>query len=414
MSPFLEAVRSFLPEEYTSQLDALPLPTSTFIDTLLRFALGGDCPTDASSATRQTWSHQQASALAALQQLKSPSSKRPREDQDSAEDPPEAKKTKLTTRSSPESKDDDPPLYTLHSISVTSPLRKKVNITLHKLSIRFINPTTDATEACIPLSKLKRAFLLPTRGKSKPHWTALLLSSDTPQIVFGVDATPTNLTTTDHSSASGSDATKHPKGTSIIDHLHAFLARLPFPTLEPSASVFRSAMSSPNVEGGGVAGVDGHRSAKPGTLWFFSEGLLWDGKPCEFWALSDLVGGSRKGKGKAIDVDLGGAEGVWTVSATGRTCSVVLRRKVPKQEKEKSSSGDEDMDSEAEEEEEQYADTDIGQVDGKEQEGIARWVKKHRHLFGVPLVIEGGKPVVANPDEDDSDEDDSDFVGDSS
>ncbi|KAJ7202286.1 hypothetical protein GGX14DRAFT_654110 [Mycena pura] len=61
------------------------------------------------------------------------------------------------------------PLSTLHSISTTSPVRKKVDITVHKSLFNLMNPSTGAVESSIPLSVLKRAFLLPTRGKTKAH-----------------------------------------------------------------------------------------------------------------------------------------------------------------------------------------------------------------------------------------------------
>lgn len=353
--------------------------------------------------------------------------KRTREGDDGGE--PESKKAKSSS-SSDQTPEDDQPLYTLHAISVSSPIRKKLDVTIHKSSIRFANAITKATELSIPISHLKRAFLLPTRGKTKPHWTVLIMSSDMPvptgkasaaatkeeqpQIVFGVDAvTAAVFLITDHTkkdvggvgeNPTSSSSTSHPKGTSVLPHLHAFLSHLPFRTLEPSTAVFKSAVST---SGDGTAGVEGYRGAKNGTLWFFSEGLLWDGKPGEFWSVADLVGGKR-GKGQ-VDVDLGGAEGVRTVSATGRSCSVIICRKVVVQ-----GQGDEE---DQEEEEEESVDTDVGMVDGKEQEGIARWVKKHRHLFGVAPVAmdeDGTGKQLAVPEEDDSDEDDSDFEGSSS
>lgn len=75
---------------------------------------------------------------------------------------------------------------------------------------------------------------------------------------------------------------------------------------------------------------------------------------------------------------------------------------------------------EEEEEEDHAIDVDFGMVDGREQEGIARWVKRHRHLFGqkefetrnaVRADETAPKPSVDN---EDSDEDDSDFAVDSS
>ncbi|KAJ3479790.1 hypothetical protein NLI96_g8813 [Meripilus lineatus] len=412
---YMEALGKALPAEYRSQLDALSEDARTTLEIAVSFSTGGPCPIEASNEVRKQWSASQPAFLGTLEKLHvaKPSSKRVREEDGSPEE---------TSPKKPKSDDDDIPLFTLHSVSVTSPVRKKVNITVRKSTIHFTNPTSGALESSVFISALKRAFLIPTRGKTKPHWTVIISSSDVPftttgkasssgskddqpQVVFGSDATPPNVTITDHTSGS-SDPTTHPKGTPIVDHLRTFLSHLPFPTLEPSEGVFRSALSSSSAHGGIVAGVDGFRGAKSGTLWFFDQGVLWDARPSEFWALSDLVGGSRKGKERAVDVDLGGAEGVRTISATGRSCSVILRRKLPPR----------DAAEEDEEEEvvgEEGIDTDIGMVDGKEQEVIARWVKKYRPLFGIEQTTENGTKQPHPNEDDDSDEDDSDFVGDS-
>ena len=424
MASYLDAVKSLLPKEYATQINGLDASTTALLEAVVRFTSSGECPSDASASTRSQWAKQQAQLAGALERLKSSSNnKRIREDDST--DEPEAKRSKPTSQA----EDSDKPLYTLHSISVSTPIRKKVDIIVYQSSIRLVNPTTNATEQNIPLSHLKRAFLLPTRGKTKPHWTVLIMSSDTPapagkagasasaaskeeqpQIVFGVDATPPPFSVTNHVDSSSSGPTSYPKGTAILPYIEAFLSHLPFKTLKPDVSVFRSALST----GDGSAGVEGYRGAKAGTLWFLSQGILWDGKPCEFWSLSDLVAGRRSGKGQ-VDVDLGGAEGVRTVSATGRTCSVIVSRKVVG-EKVKEEEGVDGEGEEEDEDEEQTLDTDIGMVDGKEQEGIARWVKKHRSLFGVAPVQDDAGASAAKPqaDEDDSDAEDSDFEDDSS
>ncbi|CAL1717327.1 unnamed protein product [Somion occarium] len=246
---------------------------------------------------------------------------------------------------------DEPALYSLHNIPVTSPIRKRVHVSIHKSSLSFIHPTSGNVESSISLSSLSRVFLLPTRGKAKPHWTVVLLSPDT-QVIFGIDATPPPFETTDEKGTT----TKHPKSTPIIPHLRTFLSHLPFPTLEPNLNVFKSAL-------GATSGTEGYRGAKPGTLWFLQEGVLWDtSKTCEFWDMRDIA-----------------SDGVRTISATGRSCSVILTRKDAEQA------------------------VDIQMVDGKEQEPIARWVKAHQHRFG-----KSDDPGEAPPE--DSDEEDEDFV----
>jgi len=198
-------------------------------------------------------------------------------------------------------------------------------------------------------------------------------SSNTLQISFGVDATPSaSFTTTSHPGS----PTLHPKGTSILDSLRSFLSFVPphaLPVYEPSPEIHENAEGS--------SGLEAYRAAKPGTLWFLKQGILWDSKPPEFWDLKDLVSSKNGG-------------GLRLLSATGRTCSVTLKRKIGKSEEDKEGSDEED--------EEDGVETDFGMVDGKEQDGITQWVKKYSYLFGkkVDVVKENskgkGKEVVKN------------------
>lgn len=77
-------------------------------------------------------------------------------------------------------------------------------------------------------------------------------------------------------------------------------------------------------------------------------------------------------------------DGVRTISATGRSCSVILTRKETEQP------------------------IDIQMVDGKEQDPITRWVRANQHRFG-----KSDDPGVAAA-QDESDEEDEDYVFDSS
>ncbi|THH27872.1 hypothetical protein EUX98_g6311 [Antrodiella citrinella] len=413
---YLGTIKSVLPQECTARIDSLDPSATSLLDTVLRLVSGGTCPPDAPASLRDQWSELHVKAMQSLDALKASSStsvgKRRREEDEAEE--PDAKKAR-SEDAEPETKapakvDEGHILYTLHAISVISPLRKKLDVSVHQASIRFTNPTTHATELSVPIAHLKRAFLLPTRGKAKPHWTVVIMSADRPaskasaeepQIVFGLDALSSqSYQVTKYVKAGDSYFQKistSPKGSATLPFLEAFLSLLPFPMLRPSVSVFRSALST----GDGCAGVEGYRGVKVGTLWFLAEGILWDGKPCEFWPLSKLVGGRSNGG----NVDLGGAEGVRTVSATGRTCSVILNRKVSMK---LTPEGDEIDD----EDTMGSIDTDVGMVDGKEQEGIARWVKKYRHLFGVAPAADGSTQAPAPDDEDE--EEDSDFEGSSS
>ncbi|KAI0035516.1 hypothetical protein K488DRAFT_43055 [Vararia minispora EC-137] len=272
----------------------------------------------------------------------------------SASPPPDpAKRTRTTHPPNPAPVDvDDTPIYTLHALSVSSPVRKKLDITIHTKTLRIGNLS-------FPLRSLNRAFLLPTRGKAKPHWTIVLLSSDVParptkgatpsissdfQVIFGVDAEPsTAVTTTTHPAP----AQIHTKGTPARPHLLQFLRRLPVPVFEPSADVF-----SP-VASGGSLGLAAYQGAKEGTLWFMPSGVLGEHKPVEFWPLEDL------------DTPEGDFEAVRLQSATGRTCSVFVRRRP-------------EGNSECEEGEE----TEFAMIDGREQDGIRAWVRRYRNAFG--------------------------------
>ncbi|PCH42745.1 hypothetical protein WOLCODRAFT_102570 [Wolfiporia cocos MD-104 SS10] len=454
---YFDTLAPSAPPVVRQELSALDKQKKHAIDILLRMVLGGPCPQGSSEELRTGWHKAQQEATGLIDKLKadadSEGATKKRSLDDEPSDDNHIKRPKLSTSPdaapTAEADDvastaevDDPPQFTLHALSLTSPIRKKADITVHKHTLRLTNPATRAPEyAPIPLVSLRRAFLLPTRGKTKPHWTVVLLprdvpatpgkarakdkakeqrqqqkeGEDTPAVMFGLDATPPSLSTTAHAAGAAPKTTAHEKGTPALDSLRTFLAHLPIPTLHPSTDVFRSAFPSGSAMGSGggsgadgIAGVEAYRGAKPGTLWFLSEGVLWDGKPAEFFSFRDLA--------KTKDGD---AEGVRTISATGRTCSVILRRVGQSEGPEER--GDEEEDTKT-------VDVDFGMIDGKEQDGIARWVKKHRHLFGRQDVPEPSAPnnvsaaaagsAVAGPsaipvNEDDEDEEDSDFVADS-
>lgn len=413
-----------LPSPYVEQAKSLE---PDLLDAITRFVLGCPCSSDASPEVVSTWEMNQAQAFHAFEQLRSqlyPPSKRTRDDDG---DPTAStsietedrlmKKLKSTSASDARTVDpNDTALYTIHAISVTSPIRKKVNVAIHRSSIQLTHPSTNAVEFYIPISQLKRAFLLPTKSKTKPHWTVIILSQDTTspksapgskdestQIIFGLDEKPTTtMSITDHESG----PITHPKGTSTLAFLKKFLSFLPFPPLLPSTAIFKSAVAPAGTipeQEGIVACIEGYRGAKPGALWFFAEGVLWDTKPAEFWPLESL-----KGMG-SMDI----IEGVRTVSATGRTCSVIVSRKIP---------GEDDED------EDEYIESDVGMVDGREQDPVGKYVKRFGNLFGKPFaaVANGATPSdpkgkgkakavdIPPPADDDSDDpEDEDFQMDS-
>ena len=219
------------------------------------------------------------------------------------------------------------------------------------------------------LKDLKRSFILPTHGKQKPYYTMIMLSSDITnlpkgsttdsgethwQICLGSDLNPPNLVTR----SKDSQDHHHPKGASISTAYDAFQESTPHGVRKPGTS------DHTNASGG--TGVDGYRAAKPGTLWFLRQGILWDAKPIEFWAVEDLVPADGGDGGQTLG-------GVRMLSATGRTCTVILRRRIPKAKE-----GDDEDDGG-----EDAVETDFGMIEGKEQEGISEWCRRYSKNFGV-------------------------------
>ncbi|KAG5637442.1 hypothetical protein H0H81_004551 [Sphagnurus paluster] len=387
-TPFLRAILPSLPSDLAKKVRTLCGSTSGseyILDTIIRLISGAECAPGAGADANQ-WKDKQEDVARILGGMTTrPESKRAREEDDQSERKV-AKRQRSSVEGDPSSRAD--PLFTIHAVSATSPVRKKVDITIHKTVLTLSHPTSHTVEATIPLSTLSRAFILPTRGKQKAHWTVVLLTSDTmdrgklannyPQVIFGVDATATTaLSYTVH----GKAPTTIAKGGALRPILLDFLTRLPTPLIEPTPDVFKSVCtgitSGVSANESGVPGVEAYRGAKPGSLWFSSQGVLWgESRPCEFWALEDLIGKS---------------EGLRVVGGTGRTCSIVLTRK-----------SSEDL---AEGEEDVGIEVEFGMVDAKERPGIDAWVRTHRHLFGKKVVGDTKANAHAEADSDEEDED---------
>lgn len=398
----LEFLSPALPPTLAASLNALPEPTHSLINTLAHLLAAAKCPTD-HPEFRTNWDSTQTAIAALITEFKSKhgqtsGQKRTLDTPENISQPAKRARTSPTPDES-----DDPPLFTLHALSLTAPIRKKADITIHRSSIRLTNPATHAQEhPPIPLSTLRAAFLLPTRGKTKPHWSVLLLPIPTEakdksiHLAFGLDAVPSGFVTTSYSSdAEGGERTAHAKGTPALESLRAFLSHLTIPIIEPSLSAFRSSS--------GEGGVEAYRGAKSGTLWFLPGGILWDGKPAEWYPLSEIA--------RAID----GVDGVRTLSATGRMCSVIVRKvmtaaekaseKEKEKEREKGRRKGKEKQAEAEGEEneegdedgEEVAEIDFGMVDGKEQETISRWVKQHRQYFSKAQESSRPEPLHKPP-----------------
>jgi hypothetical protein len=448
-TPYIQAVAPWLPANYPLKLQSLCQSSEDvlILEVVLRFLCGGECPPDAAPRVRQEWSEKQRAVMLSIQALRGSAApradpKRKWEHEPNGVDDASPKRSRLpnghhhaplphphqlphpshapsasppppgtaippalrreasprhlkvspespTPHSAPAIAQDGHPLFTIHNVSVTSPVRKKVDITVGQSSIQMLNPTTSAIEATLPVAIFVRAFILPTRGKSKPHWTVVLAASDEPgkpQIVFGVEAmSPLGYKTTEYSYGPPlKSQTHHPRNTPTIPSLRAFLRYVPAaaPVLEPTTAVFRSAVQPSALNATstqpspdrpeGVPGIEAYRGSKQGTLWFFREGILWgESKPCEFWAVEDLAGGG---------------EAVRLLSATGRTCSIFLKR-APKAGR----GGEDDVEMDQE-----GTETEFSMIDGREQEPVSAWVRAHRHLFGQGQAKANGRDKHPN------------------
>ncbi|KAG1816795.1 uncharacterized protein BJ212DRAFT_1480648 [Suillus subaureus] len=391
-TPYLDALSKHFPSECSSIIESLSSEHArSAVDTLLAFASGGDCPTDMSALGQLGWARDQPAAMRAIQDLAvQKGTKRGREASTDEEGVGSNSKRPKTT----DVPEDDRPIFTLPSISTTSPVRKKVDITIHEKTIRFVNPSSHTMEASIPISSISRIFLVPTRGKAKQHWTVVMLSSDVPgkgrattsnphQIIFGLDAiSASKFDTTSYSASSIPSTSTVAKGEETLSVLREFLTHLPISLLEASATVFRSACAT-SKSGHCAAGIDAYFAAKPGTLWFFDSGVLWgESKPCEFWAVGDLIP----------------KDGVRLISATGRTCSVILGRKI-------SSSAEEHNDKENAEGD--IVETEFSMVDGSAPPPPKATSGKKATTEERPSI--GGNTATNGPAWDDSDSDDEDY-----
>jgi len=412
---YLRSILPSLPTEIASKLRNLcsSPANESVLENLVRFLSGAEHSPDASRDIYEQWSEKQATTRNILSNL-TPSywdKKRARdidEDQMDDADAQQAKRQRVQPQpEQPTEIDSGDPLMTLHALSATSPIRKKVDITIHKNVIKFTNPTTHAVEGSISVSSLKRAFIVPTRGKSKPHWTVIVLSSDIPdrgkptpgsspdnqQLIFGTDAVcASNFSITTFPDAMSHNS-KLVKGASTLPSICEFLSHLAIPIIEPTVDVFRSACPGigSNAGIGGIPGVEAHRAAKSGNLWFSKDGILWgESKPCEFWPVGDLISKT---------------EGLRIVGS-GRTCSVILTRRIRAED-----IGDE--------EEDVGEETEFGMVDAKEKEGIFEWVRNHRHRFAnqknktiskeQPPKVQLNGPLTIRTLTEESDDEDDDF-----
>ncbi|KAI0280654.1 hypothetical protein BC826DRAFT_1074317, partial [Russula brevipes] len=206
---YLDALLAVIPDDSIPQgiasasrgthVSSRPYPK--FIDTALRLASGGPARPDDAPPLRDAWPELQASVRRALRALH-PSTSAAATTTTTTSHPAlqlqllPATKRKLslssslaTTSKKPKhddadaaAADDDAPQLTLHALSATAPVRHKIDITLHKHTLRLTHSTTGAPVARCARTALRRAFLLPTRARLSGalQYTALLLAGDKP------------------------------------------------------------------------------------------------------------------------------------------------------------------------------------------------------------------------------------------
>ncbi|KDQ11102.1 hypothetical protein BOTBODRAFT_35639 [Botryobasidium botryosum FD-172 SS1] len=375
---YLDTVSTFIPYPLSSRLDRLYTSDNMYdgiketLDLLLRFCLGAACPPN-SGHDQNEWAATQLAAFAGLKKEglatdgPSQSAKRLREEDEGSSPGSSKKRSKVAADNV--AVDISQSLCAMAPISVTSPVRKKLTISIDKTSMSFVDPAKNTTESTIPLSSLHRAFLLSTPGKSKPHWTVVILSDNSDgaqQIIFGIDATSTYpLTMT----SLGSGSTEHPKASSTEPLLLNFLSHLP-PNItlsRPSTSTFKSTAGHPHV--------DTYLRAKDGHLYFLPFGLLFgEKKPCEY-------------------IDTQHIKSIHIQSASGRSFSLIVTRTPEPRAKDGMEVDGEEAETETEGEQIEFS-----LIDGREMDGVKYWIQKNMTSFGKPH--EGGSSQLQTQTQD--------------
>jgi hypothetical protein len=413
--PYLDALRATLPDSDKADVENLcqSVQQRYALEVVLAFVLGAAHPQPPADTSRASddgsWKQQQAYFMNTISGKPVPASitatKRALEDdtETHGDASQTAKKAKLDT-------EPEKPVFLLHTVSATAPIRKKVEAVATKSYFQLIPLDPKSTlvpcalppAVSIPLASITRVFLIPTRGKTKSSWTVVMLTSDTPpivekgkgkptaaatgdqlrEIVFSIEAEATGPIQPMEFLANGSRCDVVPKGKSTLHALEELLKHIPVQAVRPSAAIFRgtavtsstksrpaaSATSSTSTDGQAdvLAGVDAHRGAKSGSLWFLESGLLWtDVRPAEFWSLEDI---------------LPQPDGIRVISPTGRTCSVYVTRKVPRATS--SNSAEAEQDEDEDESMEDGVETEFALIDGKEQDAIHGWIKRFGSRFG--------------------------------
>lgn len=400
-TPYIDAVAGSLPPALSPVISSFGARAQTDLETLIRFCVDARCPEQLKSHD-SAWNSGQTNLKAKLALLEaSAGTKRERPEPEYVDGANVAsnKKVKLIAM---EEGSDESSLFTIHALSISSPVRKKVDVIVTPSSLRFLNSSNGNLEARIPITNLKRAFLVSNlaKNKNKEQWTVSIIgpdriykkmeTSEQVQVVFNVEKTIPSGKEGFRTTTGKEAPVVHAKGEETLPILKLFLSNLP----SHCERIFADRDSSSFRATNGQPCVEAYRGAKEGLLCLLPRGILWaNAKPCEFFALEDLT----------RDSDTPMLGGVKTVSATGRTLSVYVRRKIA-------------ADSGEEEDADVGDEFEFGMIDGRESENINSWIRKHKNLFGKPRTHVPGSPSKARPgkepaenDDDESDEDDEDF-----
>jgi len=336
-------------------LEANPDSAST-VEAILLLCAGAPCPSwVVPQPLPDEWNAARTRLLSAFESVapdQVASLKRPRELEASIT--ATAKKPKLIDDA------DDPPIFTLHGISFTSPIRKKADITVRRTTLRFTDPKDPTSNLCdpIPIRTFRHGFIVSTPGKTKPHWTAIILpeAPNDQSIIFGCDAT---VTTSQNTTKYPSPPQSHAKGTPTKTLIHSLFAYFPsgpdglVDLYEPKPTDFQSAL-------GCGQSIDAYIGAKDGHLYFFSNGILWgEKKPCLWFPLEDIV-----------DIHTG--------MSSGRSFTLYISTKP------KSQVGVSNVAGKAEDADDEPPEMhDFSLIDSKEESPVRKWITNHKQQFAT-------------------------------
>ncbi|KAF8340002.1 uncharacterized protein EI90DRAFT_3038769, partial [Cantharellus anzutake] len=302
--------------------------------------------------------------------------------------------TSNVNNASPNDTSSDPPIFTFHSISMSSPVRKKVDITVHQLTLRITSPGNPLENLHPPilLSILRLAFLLPVPGKRMPYLSAVILperarvspSDGDIQIIFGTDSV---LTATQYTTKHPGPKEAHTKGSPSKVLFHSLFAYFPQgenglrDLYEPSTGDFTSSSGAPSV--------DAHIGAKDGHLYFFKHGIFWgEKKPCVWFpveAIYDMTTRSVTGRSFSLSIDTRFSTVSALSSNARRAAAAAAAAAIAAQAS--SSSKNEATELLMNEEDDELEQTEFSLIEGKDQDAVKSWISKHRNEFATNVMI---------------------------